>query len=102
MSSVTCPVAEDQPSLAGAPLTDEVRFNVLNHVNVPLHVILPDDEVKTLLKQYGIVKEQLPKIRSSDPAVRVIDGKPGQVVRITRRSPTAGTATAFRLVVEAL
>ena len=83
-------------------LTDEVRFNVLNHVNVPLHVILPDDEVKALLKQYGIVKEQLPKIRSSDPAVRVINGQPGQVVRITRRSPTAGTATAFRLVVEAL
>lgn len=79
-----------------------MRFNVLNHVNVPLHAILPDDEVKDLLQRYGIVKEQLPKIRSSDPAVRVINGQPGQVVRITRRSPTAGTATAFRLVVEAL
>ena len=86
----------------GVLVTDEVRFNVLNHVNVPLHVILPEDEVKTLLKQYGIVKEQLPKVRSSDPAVKVINGQPGQVVRITRLSPTAGTATAYRLIVEAV
>jgi DNA-directed RNA polymerase subunit H len=83
-------------------LTDEVRFNVLNHVNVPKHELLPDDEVKALLKQFGIVKEQLPKIRSNDPAVQVIDGKAGQVVKVIRRSPTAGTATAYRLIVEAI
>jgi DNA-directed RNA polymerase subunit H len=83
-------------------VTDEVRFNVLNHVNVPLHVILSDDEVKSLLKQYGIVKEQLPKIRSSDPAVRVVNGTPGQVVKVTRRSPTAGVAVAYRLIIEAI
>ncbi|MEA3166613.1 MAG: DNA-directed polymerase subunit [Thermoplasmata archaeon] len=83
-------------------MTDEVRFNVLNHVNVPKHELLPDDEVKALLKQFGIVKEQLPKIRSNDPAVQVIDGKAGQVVKVIRRSPTAGTATAYRLIVEAI
>lgn len=83
-------------------LTEEVRFNVLNHVNVPLHVILPEDEVKELLKRYNIVREQLPKIRNNDPAARVIDAKPGQVVKITRRSPTAGVAVAYRLVIEAI
>ena len=55
-----------------------------------------------ILKQYGIVKEQLPKVRSSDPAVKVINGQPGQVVKVIRRSPTAGTATAYRLIVEAI
>lgn len=83
-------------------MTDEVRFNVLNHVNVPLHVILPEDEVKDLLKRYNIVREQLPKIRNNDPACRVIDAKPGQVVKVTRRSPTAGVAVAYRLVIEAI
>ncbi len=83
-------------------MTDEVRFNVLNHVNVPLHVILPEDEVKELLKRYNIVREQLPKIRNNDPACRVIDAKPGQVVKVVRRSPTAGTAIAYRLVIEAI
>ena len=83
-------------------MTDEVRFNVLNHVNVPLHVILADNEVKDLLKRYNIVREQLPKIRNNDPACRVIDAKPGQVVKVTRRSLTAGTAVAYRLVIEAI
>ncbi len=83
-------------------MTDEVRFNVLNHVNVPLHVIVPDDEVKELLKRYSIVREQLPKIRNNDPACRVIDAKPGQIVKVTRRSPTAGIAVAYRLVIEAI
>lgn len=89
-------VSEDVP--ANAPN----RFNVLNHVNVPLHEVLTDAEVKTLLKQYGIVKEQLPKIRTSDPAVKVVAAAPGSIVRITRRSPTAGVAVAYRLVVEAI
>lgn len=83
-------------------MTDEVRFNVLNHVNVPLHVIVPEDEVKELLKRYNIVREQLPKIRNNDPACRVIDAKPGNVVKVTRRSPTAGVAVAYRLVIEAI
>jgi len=80
----------------------EVRFNVLNHQMVPLHEVLGDEEAAALLKKYGIVKEQLPKVRSSDPAVRVVGGKPGQIIRITRRSPTAGIAVAYRLVIEAM
>lgn len=93
--------------LQGEAVSDDVqqsasRFNVLNHLNVPLHEVLPEAEAKALLKQYGIVKEQLPKMRSNDPAARVINAKAGEIVKITRRSPTAGVAVAFRLVVEAI
>jgi DNA-directed RNA polymerase subunit H (RpoH/RPB5) len=84
-------------------LSDEdLRFNVLNHVLVPFHEIVDEEELPTVLAQYGIVKEQLPKILSDDPAARVIDAKPGQVVRVVRNSPTAGHHTAYRLVVQAL
>ena len=83
-------------------MSEEVRFNVLNHVNVPLHEVLADEEVAALLKRYNIVREQLPKIRIVDPAARVVGAQAGQVLRVTRRSPTAGTAIAYRLVVEAL
>jgi DNA-directed RNA polymerase subunit H len=82
--------------------TNASRFNVLNHVNVPLHEVLADQEAAALLKKYGIVKEQLPKIRSNDPAAKVINAQPGSIVRITRNSPTAGKAVAYRLTVEAL
>ncbi len=84
-------------------MTDEdLRFNVLNHDIVPMHEILQDDEVQPMLDQYQIVKEQLPKIKANDAAIHVIGAKPGQVVKVTRRSPTAGESIAYRLVVEAL
>jgi len=83
-------------------VSEEVRFNVLNHVNVPHHAVLPDGDAKELLAKYGIVREQLPKIRDSDPAAKVVGAKAGSIVKITRRSPTAGVAVAYRLVVEAI
>jgi len=69
---------------------------------VPLHEVLSDEETKEVLQKYGIVREQLPKIKNNDPAVRVLSAKPGQIVRVHRISPTAGRAIAYRLVVEAL
>ncbi len=84
-------------------MTDEdLRFNVLNHEIVPLHEILPEEEAAPLLEKYDIVKEQLPKIKATDPAARVVSAKPGQILRITRASPTAGRFIAHRLVVEAI
>ena len=81
---------------------EDLRFNVLNHELVPKHELLSEQETTAMLQKYSIVKEQLPKIRANDPAVQVVDAKPGQIVKIIRNSPTAGTFTAFRLVVEAL
>ena len=81
---------------------EDLRFNVLNHDIVPMHEVLSDEETQAVLEQYQIVKEQLPKIKATDPAVKVVDAKPGQLVRVTRRSPTAGKSIAYRLVVEAL
>lgn len=91
-------------SLKGDRLTEEedLRFNVLNHEIVPQHSVLSDDDVPALLAKYDIVKEQLPKIKSTDPAVKVVGAKPGQIVQVVRPSPTAGTFTAYRLVVEAI
>ena len=39
------------------------------------------------------------KILISDPAVKAIGAKPGQVVKIFRESKIAGKTTAYRLVV---
>ncbi len=84
-------------------MTDEdLRFNVMNHRLVPLHELVPEDEVPSILERYRIGIDQLPKIRSDDAACRVIGAKSGSVVRITRDSPTAGHSVAYRLVVEAI
>lgn len=44
--------------------------------------------------------EQLPKIRKDDPVVKAIDAKPGDILKITRKSHTAGKFVTYRLVLE--
>lgn len=79
---------------------DEERFNVLNHELVPIHEVMEDKDAKKLLDDLGLVPEQLPKILASDPAALAVQARPGQVLRIRRKSRTAGQAEAFRLVIE--
>ena len=41
----------------------------------------------------------MPKIHVSDPAAVAIKAKIGDVIRVTRDSPTAGKAVFYRLVI---
>jgi DNA-directed RNA polymerase subunit H len=75
------------------------RLNVLMHDMVPKHQIMNDEELRTLLSDYNVAMEQLPKIYHDDPIVKAIEALPGTVIRITRKSHTAGEAEAYRLVV---
>lgn len=52
------------------------------------------------METYNITPDQLPRILANDPAVISTGAKPGQIVKIIRKSPTAKYATAYRLVVE--
>lgn len=95
---------------------EDLRFLALNHEMVPMHELVSDKDVQALLQQYRIRLDQLPKIRSDDPALMaaasIAGMNPGsaefqaqvlgKVVRVTRRSPTAGTHTAYRYVVQAI
>jgi len=75
-------------------------FDLFEHKLVPKHEILTQKEVEQLLAEYRVQPYQLPQIKSSDPCVKAIDAKPGDILRIIRKSPTAGTHIAYRYVVE--
>ena len=75
------------------------KLNVLDHVMVPDHQIMSEDEVSELLTRYNITTEQLPKIYHDDPAVKTIGAEADDVIRIIRTSHTAGRAEAYRLVI---
>lgn len=69
------------------------------HILVPKHTKLSDKEKEDLFKKYNITGRELPLILENDPAIAHMDIKPGDVIKIERKSPTAGTALFYRLVV---
>ncbi len=76
------------------------KFNVLEHDLVPDHILLNEEETQELLTKYKITKGQLPKIKTSDVVVKQIEAQPGDVLKIIRKSLTAGQAISYRLVIE--
>ncbi|MCX6652484.1 MAG: DNA-directed RNA polymerase subunit H [Methanomassiliicoccales archaeon] len=85
-------------------LSEGVQFNVFNHELVPAHHLLSEEDAKSVLEALKIDKDQLPKIRRSDPCIRLLEEKyghikEGRVVKVIRRSVTAERADAYRLVV---
>ena len=76
------------------------EFDVLTHQLVPKHEVLSENEIEQVLNDFKLTRDQLPKILITDPTVKRIDGKPGDVIKITRESPTAGESVFYRLVVD--
>ncbi|HIQ50129.1 MAG TPA: DNA-directed RNA polymerase subunit H [Nanoarchaeota archaeon] len=87
----------DKKSSEGDNLT---KFNILKHKLVPEHVVLSEEEKRKLLEKYNISEKQLPKILAKDPVVKAIGAKPGDVIKIIRKSPVAGKVIYYRLVIE--
>ncbi|RLG58193.1 MAG: DNA-directed RNA polymerase subunit H [Candidatus Hydrothermarchaeota archaeon] len=74
-------------------------MDISKHVLVPKHEVLTEEEAEKVLKKYNITKSQLPKILISDPMVKKIGAKVGDIIKITRKSPTAGESIFYRVVV---
>ncbi len=75
------------------------KSKILEHVLVPKHEVLSPEEASKVLKELGVSPDKLPWIRASDPVARAIGAKPGDIVKITRKSPTAGEIVVYRYVV---
>ena len=72
--------------------------DILNHELVPSHVVLSESDIEKIFKDLDFEITQLPKIKTTDPVVKAIDAKQGDILEITRESPTAGTFVTYRLV----
>ena len=76
------------------------ELNVESHIFVPKHVKLSQQEITEILERYNISIKQLSKILISDPALKPLDPKLGDVIKITRDSPTVGKSVFYRVVVD--
>lgn len=73
---------------------------ITNHIYQPKHEILPKSEAEQIMRKYNAKPSQLPYIMISDKAIEDLDVRPGDVIKITRKSPTAGESVYYRYVVE--
>ena len=75
-------------------------FNILEHEFVPEHIILDEKEKEEVLKKFGIQPKNLPKIFTTDPVAKTINAKEGDILKIVRKSVTAGNSVYYRTVVK--
>jgi len=75
------------------------KIDVTKHELVPKHEIVSEEEKKMLIEKYGPLKN-FPRIYSSDPQVKALNAKPGDVIKITRKSEVAGEVVYYRVVIE--
>jgi DNA-directed RNA polymerase subunit H len=73
---------------------------ITNHIYQPKHEILRKDEAQEIMRKYNAKPGQLPYIMNNDKAIEDLDVRPGDVIKITRKSPTAGESVYYRYVVE--
>jgi DNA-directed RNA polymerase subunit H (RpoH/RPB5) len=72
--------------------------NPIKHLLVPKHERVPAENEEALLKNMYAKKTQLPIIRfHEDPIARMIGLMPGDIVKITRPSITAGECIGYRV-----
>jgi len=79
---------------------DELMINISHHEIVPKHELITPEEAKALLTGLKLkTPAQLPIIYKTDPMARYIGARSGDVVRIHRKSLTAGKTIFYRYCV---
>jgi DNA-directed RNA polymerase subunit H len=81
-------------------LSEKKVIKITNHTYQPKHEILAKKDAEEVLKKYNTKPSQLPYIMISDKALEDLDVRPGDIIKITRKSPTAGESVYYRYVVE--
>jgi DNA-directed RNA polymerase subunit H len=74
-------------------------INPMKHILVPKHQIVPSEQHKELMdSMYITSKSKFPEIKFHvDPIARCIGAVPGDIVKITRPSASAGESIIYRV-----
>ena len=73
---------------------------VPDHVYIPKHEIMTKKEAEEVLEKFNCKPTELPLIFVNDPAIIGLGVKPGDMIKISRISGTAGQSIYYRYVVE--
>ena len=80
--------------------TNTMAFDVTSHSLVPHHTKLTSSDKEKLLQEHGLASKRLQRITRTDPAIIHLKPQAGDVIKVERKSPTAGTAYYYRVVID--
>lgn len=86
-------------SRASRSSSKSINTTRVQHVLVPEHLKVSEKEKEEILKTYNITIKELPKIFSDDPAIRHLEVKENDVIKVIRVSPTGGKTVFYRGVI---
>ncbi len=75
-------------------------IKIVDHIYQPTHKILSKEDAELVFKKFNSKPSQLPYIMSSDKGIQGLDAQPSDIIKITRKSSTAGESVYYRYVVE--
>ncbi|OVE74536.1 hypothetical protein BVX95_02085 [archaeon D22] len=70
------------------------------HILVPKHEKLSEEEIQELLDKYKIEVINLPRISIKDKALADFDLKEGDIIKVTRTNRTAHESIFYRRVID--
>jgi DNA-directed RNA polymerase subunit H (RpoH/RPB5) len=78
-----------------------LMYNVMEHIDVPMHTIVSEEEVDEFVKRHRFTlrKDDFSKILSNDPIAMFIGLMPGEICRIDRPSASTGIEIVFRVCI---
>ena len=77
------------------------KVDLTRHFLIPKHTKLSDKEGAELLKRYNAGIANLPRILKSDAAIAHLSPKAGEIIKIVKKSFTAGESVFYRVVIDA-
>ena len=75
------------------------KYDIMEHILVPEHLKLNEKEKKELFDNYKVSLKELPNIPKKDPAIAHLNVKEGDIIKVIRKSQTAGESIFYRGVV---
>lgn len=88
--------------IPSGPLTVRKKmeeFDIRKHVLVPEHIKLTEQEKQELLKKFNVSVEKLPMISKKDAAIKHLEPKVGDIIKINRITKTNSENPFYRVVI---
>jgi DNA-directed RNA polymerase subunit H (RpoH/RPB5) len=80
---------------------EDLLVNKIDHMFVPKHITLPKEVQEQIRQEYGFKRNEIGKIKESDPIARYYNLKPGDVIEIERPSKISGISIYYRVCISA-